>query len=181
MLDKQLTDSEIVKALEELCDNAFKKLENPIKRKEKIKIWDVLCKSLDLINRLQCERNKYRQKVQNQREEINRIQAEKEHYSRKEKVLAETIYNYKQALEQVKAENERFKSIKNSYDFAEYRKQEIKAEAYKECIEKVKERIAVHSFTSNSTEYTDGMLDCMEWVDSKIEELEKELVGEDNG
>ena len=56
---------------------------------------------------------------------------------------------------------------------------EIKAEAYKECIEKVKERLAVHSFTSNSTEYTDGMLDCMEWVDSKIEELKKELVGED--
>ena len=33
---------------------------------------------LEYINRLQCERNKYRRKVQNQREEINRLQAENE-------------------------------------------------------------------------------------------------------
>lgn len=56
-----------------------------------------------------------------------------------------------------------------------------KAEAYKEVLEKVNERLAVHPFTSNSTEYSDGMYDCLEWVDSEIEELEKELVGEDNG
>ena len=56
----------------------------------------------------------------------------------------------------------------------------LQAKAYKECIEKVKERLAVYSFTSNSTEYDNGVLDCMEWVDSKIEELEKELVSDDN-
>jgi hypothetical protein len=61
-MDK-LTDSEIVKALKELCDNAFKKIENPIKRKEKIKIWDILCKSLDLINRLQNEKDTLNKKL----------------------------------------------------------------------------------------------------------------------
>lgn len=54
-----------------------------------------------------------------------------------------------------------------------------KAEAVKEVFEKIDERLAVHSFTSNSTEYSDGMLDCLEWVDSKIDELKKEMVGED--
>lgn len=56
----------------------------------------------------------------------------------------------------------------------------LQAKTYKECIEKVKERLAVYSFTSNSTEYDNGVLDCMEWVDSKIEELEKELVSDNN-
>ena len=55
--------------------------------------------------------------------------------------------------------------------------EEHRANAIKECFEKVRERLAVHSFTSNSTEYTDGQLDCMLWVDSEIYELEKEMVG----
>ena len=101
-------------------------------------------------------------------------------------------------LNDAKAENEQFKSINllgeykarlqvgnmivcthrigEWFDFL----QKTKAEAYKECIEKVKERLAVLSFTSNLTGYTDGMIDCMRWVESKIEEVEKELVGDNN-
>lgn len=52
---------------------------------------------------------------------------------------------------------------------------EIKAQAVNEVFEKVDEKLACHSFTSNSTEYTDGFLDCIEWVDSKLDELKKEM------
>lgn len=65
-MPNKLTDKEIVKKFQ-LCTL---KAEHP---------GFVLCGQIvDLINRLQCERNKYRRKVQNQREEINRLQAEKE-------------------------------------------------------------------------------------------------------
>jgi hypothetical protein len=49
------------------------------------------------------------------------------------------------------------------------------SKAIKEVFEKVEERLAVHHFTANSTEYADGQLDCMEWVDSKLDELKKEM------
>ena len=61
-------------------------------------------------------------------------------------------------INRLEAENERFKKIKNAYDFAEYRKQEIKAEAYKEFADRLKERM-----------YTVGF---------DIDELLKEMIGE---
>ena len=54
-------------------------------------------------------------------------------------------------------------------------REKARAEAIKEVFEKVEERLAVHHFTANSTEYADGQLDCMEWVDSKLDELAKEM------
>ena len=119
-----------------------------------------------------------------------------------EQLDKERIQALKEQIEYLEAENERLKGenialnrraipssghilkVGNALLFAENEKDynitinKIKAEAYKEAFEKVEERLAVHSFTSNSTEYTDGVFDCLEWVDSKIEELEKELVGE---
>lgn len=52
---------------------------------------------------------------------------------------------------------------------------QIRAEAIKEVFDKLEERLCVHTFTSNSTEYADGQFDCMEWVDGKIDELKKEM------
>lgn len=51
----------------------------------------------------------------------------------------------------------------------------IRSNAIKEVFDKLEERLCVHTFTSNSTEYADGQFDCMEWVDGKIDELKKEL------
>ncbi len=62
-----------------------------------------------------------------------------------------------------------------------YYKAQIKAEAYKECIEKVNERIAVTTFTNKSEEYSNGFYDAIAWVDGEIDNLFDELVGEDNG
>lgn len=54
---------------------------------------------------------------------------------------------------------------------------EIRSNAIKEVFDKLEERLCVHTFTSNSTEYADGQFDCMEWVDSKIDELRAEMGG----
>ena len=40
-------------------------------------------------------------------------------------------------------------------------------------ISEIEERIAVHTFTSKSEDYADGMYDAVAWVDSKIDELKK--------
>lgn len=98
---------------------------------------------------------------------INRLQAEL-------KVCNEALDNSMKLNSHLQAENER---LKHQLETLCLTLKLAKTEAYKECIEKVEERLAVHSFTSNSTEYTDGIFDCMEWVDSKIEELKKELEG----
>ena len=143
---------------------------NRIKRKEKIKIWDVLCKSLDLINRLQTEN---------------------EHYSRKEKVLAETISNYKSAFEQAQAENERLKnslaiSKKETKRYATGYKT-AKAEAYKECVAKVNKIITEiynkHIFGDNDLldEEKDAIINFSDDVTSKVDNILKEMVGEDDG
>jgi regulator of replication initiation timing len=174
MIDKKPPDSEIVKALE--CCNKYiikRCMDCPLLKTDRLisceKRLGVL--SLDLINRLQSnnQNSSAGSSVSSLLDTINNLTLERSN------LIAEN--------NRLQAENERLKN-----DLAISKKETkrymtgyktAKAEAYKECIEKVKERLAVHSFTSNSTEYTDGMLDCMEWVDSKIEELKKELVGED--
>ena len=57
---------------------------------------------------------------------------------------------------------------------------ECRAEAIKEVFEKLDERLFVHSFKTKSDDYTQGQVDCMDFVDSKIEELKKEMVGGNN-
>ena len=89
----------------------------------------------------------------------------------------------------LKAENENLKAeVETELDKLNaekndvmYYKAQIKAEAYKECIEKVNERIAVTTFTNKSEEYSNGFYDAIAWVDGEIDNLFDELVGEDNG
>lgn len=56
-----------------------------------------------------------------------------------------------------------------------------KIERATEVFEKLEERLFVHSFKTKSEDYTQGQVDCMDFVDSKIEELKKELVGDSDG
>jgi hypothetical protein len=51
----------------------------------------------------------------------------------------------------------------------------IRAEAIKEVFDKLEERLCVLAFKSASEDYVDGMSDCIEWVDGKIDELKKEM------
>jgi GTP-binding protein EngB required for normal cell division len=185
----ELTDKEIVKALE--CCSINKKCTGCYFNTQ---TTDDMCprvlmrNTLDLINRQKQEIEELTA-FANQLEEQRNMWMEKcDETQVTNKYLQERNVILRGLVDTQKAENESLGITVNSYkkmyediQHLEMKVDKIKAEAYKECIEKVKERLAVHSFTSNSTEYTDGMLDCMEWVDSKIEELEKELVGENNG
>ena len=57
-------------------------------------------------------------------------------------------------------------------------KDKIKAEAYKECIEKVEERIAVHLLRDKSNEYAEGFADALDGVNGELDNLLKEMVGD---
>lgn len=175
MPDK-ISDNEIIKALEELCDNAFKKLENPIKRKEKIKIWDILCKSLDLINRQKAEIEKLWLCIKRLKREVG---------------MHERYYDPDDEVDDI------IKGVMGQ-DMCDI-KAEIKAEAYKECIEKVKEEIA-EALKSNYkavqgriayyenegdmfvgdefVDYCNGKIDCLRGLDDFCDNLLKELVGD---
>ena len=54
-----------------------------------------------------------------------------------------------------------------------------KAEAYKEFAEKMEERIAVKILKDKSNEYAEGFVDALDGVNGEIDNLLKELVGED--
>ena len=128
-MDKKLTDSEIVKALE-VCDNSF------------------------------CEDCKYHDKLFNCRDNlirdaldlINRLQAENER-------LGITVNSYKKMYEDIQ--------------HLEMKVDKIKAEAYKECIEKVKEEYADLIEFGYADISVDGLF-------KKLDNILKELVGEDN-
>ena len=155
--------------------------------------------ALDLINRLQAKAIKEQNKNSKLRNERNRLQAQN-------KDLAETVHNLtieKDALfdkvEELKAEVERLKTNLNVEleNFATEYDNKIKAEAYKECIEKVKKEInealinnyKVRSERAQSipiyTEdefwnYCAGKIDCLRGLDDFLDNLLKELVGKDN-
>ena len=50
-------------------------------------------------------------------------------------------------------------------------------EQYKECIEKVEERIAVHLLRDKSNEYAEGFADALDGVNGELDNLLKELGG----
>ena len=56
---------------------------------------------------------------------------------------------------------------------------EIKSEAYKEFAEKIEERISVKILKDKSNEYAEGFVDALDGVNGEIDNLLKELVGED--
>ena len=167
MTDKKLTDNEIKKALEGAILNA-KKCDS--------KVWSIevykLEKALDLISCLQAKAIKEQNKNSKLRNERNRLQAQN-------KDLAETVHNLtieKDALfdkvEELKVEIERLKTNLNVEleNFATEYDNKIKSEAYKECIEKVKEEINKHSY---------GVLH-KTVINHKLNNFLKELVGENN-
>ena len=84
-------------------------------------------------------------------------------------------------IEQLRDEAKRYERY---YFNHEYDKliAEAKAEVAREIFEEIKGSIAVHAYTSKSEDYADGAFDTIEWVDSKIAELEKKYTeGESNG
>ena len=174
MTDK-LTDSEIVKALEDAL-HRIKGAEHLIVPKEGV---DNLCNglenALDLINRLQAKAIKEQNKNSKLRNERNRLQSQN-------KDLAETVHNLtieKDALfdkaEELKVEVERLKESLNIEleNFATEYDNKIKAEAYKECIGKVKEYIDTYEHLSCEE------CECVPISKDGLDNLLKELVGED--
>lgn len=168
MPDKKLTDSEIVKALEDLvkcnnneidCDNCSLSVFYPRCPEE---IGEL---SLDLINRLQ-EKDKTRHKVfETKCEELEIAKAENE---------------------RLKIENAKLRGYKTndwlirgiSPEQLEQEKIQVwKAEAYKEFAEKMEERIAVKLLRNKSNEYVEGFVDALDGVNGEIDNLLKELVG----
>ena len=103
---------------------------------------------------------------------INRLKAENKSQSIMIKMLKGSIEDYKNSYINQKAEIERLKESLNIEleNFATEYDNKIKAEAYKECIEKVKEEINKHSY---------GVLHKIV-INYKLDNLLKEKVDEDN-
>lgn len=51
--------------------------------------------------------------------------------------------------------------------------EKAKADVAREIFEEIWSSIAIHAFTAKSEDYEDGAYDTIEWVDSKIAEVEK--------
>lgn len=56
---------------------------------------------------------------------------------------------------------------------------EAKAEVARAIFAEIWSSIATHAFTSKSEDYADGAYDTIEWVDSKITEIEKKYIPKD--
>ena len=173
--DKKLTDSEIKQVLEDTL-HRIKGAGHLIVPKEGVKnLCNGLQNALDLINRLQAENEEYKadkeQYIKDYEELENRL------------IYAETETKFEhQRVLNLQAENERLKSKVEPEgfeeadpmdfggvlcDFAEELIAKAKAEAYKECIEKVKE---------NFTEQFCGQK--YDLIHSWFNNVLKELIGE---
>ena len=170
-MPNKMTDNEIIKAFKRITEyqgftsNASKTLKD----------------TLDLINRLQarvekCEKVEHfaDKTIATQQAEIKRLSPLANLGNMRAndyRVMRDRALKAEKEIERLKVEKD---NLIRTYA-------ECQAEAVKEVFEKIDERLAVHSFTSNSTEYSNGMLDCMEWVDSKLDELKKEMGVENDG
>jgi uncharacterized protein YaaR (DUF327 family) len=111
------------------------------------------------------------------------------------------INHQDQENESLKAENERLKKLleqcEDNGEYWESKYKTAKAEAYKECIEKVKKEIAealknnydvrskriakvVIGSADEFISYCEGKIDCLRGLDDFLDNLLKELVGESN-
>ena len=161
MPDKKLTDSEIVKALEccisdkdDVClecplqNDCFANADGNSEVKEL---------ALDLINRLQADRDNYKQIAENQ-----------------QKIILDKAFEnkrLKEKVESLQAENERLKKVSDiRLECLGRSRAKAKAEAYKECIEKVK---ALFPSDNEPYQYCE--------IHEGADNILKELVGEDNG
>ena len=182
MTDKKLTDSEIVKALKTLLELVL--VEGCLQRAKTIS------NVLDLINRLQARKEHYQKmnarnldNVLYLSKQCDELQEENENYSKNNQQMTSDILKLYKELEQVKAENERLKETTKNMSayvkgnnwglvsFVEFCKN-LKAEAYKEFAERLKER-----YTSVWT--WDGHEEAILVLHTNLDNLLKELVGED--
>ena len=200
MTDKKLTDSEIIKALEywkkfdneidQMLSGRFKDNKILIEQKEIVKITLNL---FDLINRQKAIIEKSEKVEHFADKTIETANAEIENLKVENQSLRSAANSLKMHYEEAQAENERLKNIlicfmgalgkvRNIDDIESISqipimtelnkgiRAEIKAEAYKECIEKVR-KLAV------------GMHPCSDELrvfDNDLDNLLKELMGENN-
>lgn len=168
-MDKKLTDNEIVKALK--CCNEWENPGDctncPAKGKGDCCVLTLRIAALDLINHLQAENEKLNAELKNLTTVIKNLTSENQ--------------NLTSYLVSANAENERLKEevtehIKKGVKKRKYDIALIKAESYKECIEKVKEK-------SKKTEIVcSGALVTISYAISNknLDNLLKELVGGEN-
>ena len=163
MIDKKLTDEKIIKRLEYMRKNAdegyMAHLENggEVDKNEEEYI-DILCGTLDFINR--------------QKSEIERLQKEVN-------LVSIQFQDIQERQEESQAEIERLKgsTIVNNIMESLRIKREAKADACKECIEKVKNYIKTHCNPYGKPDFDyDTSIKILNFIDN----LKKELVGEDN-
>ena len=158
MTDKKLTDGEIVKALEELLEIML--CEGDLQRSATIS------KSLDLINRLQAENEKNENIIRLADKTIETANVE--------------IERLKNAYKQVAWERDIFaedmkQEIKKDCSYLMLDIKTIKAEAYKECIEKVKNYIKAHCNPYGKPDFDyDTSIKILNFIDN----LAKEIIGE---
>lgn len=226
MTDKKPTDSEIVKALECCVSEQYTCRDCPyqeIKHYSDDEGFEIMpngkryddwsCERwlnvdlLDLINRLQANVENYKQIAENQQKiildkafENKKLKAEIERLTKSVTTLTKSISELTDEVErQKKAKDESFLFAANIIEAEKTVIAETKAEAYKECIEKVKEEIkqALESNYKARNErekkeinlylddlfwnYCSGKIDCLRGLDDFLGNLLKELVGEDNG
>lgn len=165
MPDKKLSDSEIVKAFEIFVNSVGKGFvfANVDIKKDEINEFKHIDLSYDEIFDL-----------------INRLQAENE---RKDKIYIELLKTSSERAGIIGEQNAEIERLKNTLDdvldreplLVERSEKYAKAEAYKECIEKVEERIAVHLLRDKSNEYAEGFADALDGVNGELDNLLKEL------
>ena len=175
---EKMTDNEVIKALEccietsgvncgerPYCDNCVTDENTSL----------MMTNALDLINRLQAKLDEAEDTIQFADKELKKANTEIERLKSDVSVSRDAYMSMKDRYEYEKEKIEKAKQkcigIAKSLETA-------KAEAYKECIEKVEERIAVKLLKNKSNEYAEGFSDALDGVNGELDNLLNELVGD---
>lgn len=201
-----MTDNEIIKALEywkkfdneidQMLSGRFKDDKMLIEQKEIVKIT---LNHFDLINRQKAIIEKSEKVEHFADKAIETANAEIENLKVENQSLRSAANSLKMHYEEAQAEIERLKESLNIEleNFATEYDNKIKAEAYKECIEKIQEeikqalesnykaraeRIEKHNVgeTDEFISYCQGKIDCLRGLDDFLDNLLKEMQGENN-
>ena len=176
MTDKKLTDEEIIKALECCLDISPSTCKNcPLFN---ITNSTMVCSkiaakfALDLINRLQAEIERLKKSYLRNQEIFAEQSLENERLKAENERLQNTIIALMGYLNKIGADKTDTSFIQNATEFNAQLRAEIKSEAYKEFVERLKE----HAYLdSGITGFQEMVVDL-----SDIENIAYELVGEDN-
>ncbi len=164
MIDNKPTDNEIVKALKQKIK--FREFDES---NDAIIKFDILENSLDLINRLQAEKDVIQHYINHLQKESEKLKNEKEAIL---KYHPSTTHPY----EVITPHGVVFAKTEKEYDDF---KKNIKAEAYKECIEKVKmEAENATCVYEPDRPQADNMVYHISNI--RLDNLLKELVGDGN-